>query len=381
MIGRGIPPAQAIIAFESTELVERFVRDSLALAGGRGGVSASVGDASSRAHLLFDAIMSLKHRGEIVGDRDNSPKQRLPKTADGVLAARHRASSERVAGCYELTVLYVAAGRAAGLDAFGVAPSVLDGTGQIGHMMAGVRVSKNQPVLVFDLQNERLENATSVRELSDLEFAAHHFNHLGVSAFLGGQAEVALHYVEWALGMAADNPSFLSNRAAILVALGEPVLAIAEAAFAAELAPAVPHFRFQLGRAHLVAGHLQDAIVCFRQALLLDPTFVQARRDLGWALLLGGDADGAQRQLGQTGVEPDSYRYRSLFYAVMDDPDAVRAEVERGLAHHPQDKALRDLLDAIDKTAPPWVGLRFKDVVEAARKTRRGERGPPLLLP
>ena len=83
-------------------------------------------------------IIFQERSGAIVGDRDNVPKARSPKTAAVLIEVAHDQSDrDRRAGCYELSALYVATARAMGLEAAGVERSDAVGTGQIGQRVAG----------------------------------------------------------------------------------------------------------------------------------------------------------------------------------------------------------------------------------------------------
>ncbi|MEE8408666.1 MAG: tetratricopeptide repeat protein, partial [Myxococcota bacterium] len=285
---RGLSPDEIVAAFESSSSISEFARRAVA----------GADDGPARAHRLYDAILELKRSGSIEGDRNNTPKVRRPKTADELLrAARDQHAGDRRAGCYELSALFVAAGRSIGLDVVGVERDEAAGTGQIGHVMAGVRFEEGGRLTIFDLQNETRGSRWRIRELGDFELAAHHYNHIAVAAFLRGALDAARRAIDVALALAPDAPSFLNNRATILAGQGEPILAMAEAVYAVHLAPDVPLYRYQLGRLHLMVGEVERAIEVLGQALELQPRYGLARRDLGWAYLLANQPQRAEREL------------------------------------------------------------------------------------
>jgi Flp pilus assembly protein TadD len=190
-----------------------------------------------------------------------------------------------------------------------------------------------------------------MRELTDLELAAHHYNHLAVAAFLNGKLEDALVAIDEALRLTPESASFLNNRATVLAGIGEPALALAEAAHAAELAPEVPLYRYQLGRLYLGLGDIQSAIVTLSQAMALRPRYSLARRDLGWAYLLDGNIPQAERELrlaaGEDPGTPDVDLYLGLFLVSQGRQGEARAVAEAGLKRQPGETSLSTLLDLL----------------------------------
>lgn len=330
----GIPPERIVVAFEASEAIAEFA-------------ASAVADAASEpdeAYAIYRAILALKRSGRIEGDRDNTPKARRPKTAAELYDA---GDGDRKGGCYELSALYVAAARSVGLRAVGVEREHTVGTGQIGHVMAGVRFEAGGRLTVYDLQNETRGTRMRIREVDDLELAAHHYNHMAVSAFLLGDLDGALTAIDDALRLAESSPSFLNNRAAILAALGEPILAVAEVAHAVELAPAVPLYRYQLGRLHLMTGDIQHAIESLNHALTLRPGYGLARRDLGWAQLLAGRPTLARQELERALREdrrtPDAHLFLGMFFLAEGDAAAALAVAQTGLAADAGDERLEAL--------------------------------------
>lgn len=393
MAGRGIPETDLVLAFATTPAIARFAEEAVTAETALG--------ATDRAHRIYDAILALKRSGAIVGDEDNSPKARAPKTAAMLLRIARREKgrtvgsvgegralgfdvepADRRAGCYELTVLYLAAARAVGLDTVGVERRDPVGTGQIGHIMAGVRMRSGGPLTVFDLQNEVRGSRTAVRELDDIELAAHHYNHLSVAAFLRGDVAAARRAVDWALLLAPDSPSFLNNRATVLAAEGELVLAVAEASHAAALAPAVPLYRYQLGRLRLAAGDVAGAVTSLGNALQLAPRYGVARRDLGWAYLLSKDAPAAERELLRARRDdpetPEAGLYLGLFYLFTGQAERALEVTAAALKERPEDRNLL-ALDAMlrGRESPDFAAemARIESVLTSARAAR-GEENP-----
>jgi len=368
IIDRGVPAAEVVVPFASDPAIGTLARD--AVAGAK--------DDTARAYRLYDAILALKRDGTIVGDRDNSPKARLPRTAAELLTP----GSDRAAGCYELSALYVAAARSAGLDAVGVERDQSIGTGQIGHIMAGVRLGER--LTIFDLQNESKGTLSRVRELGDLEMAAHHYNHLAVARYLRAEHDAALRAIDWALRLAPESPSFLNNRATVLASVGEPVLALAEVAHAVELAPDVPLYRYQLGRLYLVTGAIDAAIQTLHQALELRPRYGLARRDLGWAYLLAGRVRAAEAELDKARRArdtPEADLYLALLFAARGDDNRALSVVEVALEGGPDPalEALRVILTgAAGGDAATVARLRrVLASVGAARKRAAGALPTP----
>ncbi|MBI5507499.1 MAG: tetratricopeptide repeat protein [Deltaproteobacteria bacterium] len=358
---RGVPRDAIVVAFEADGAIFRFAAQA----------AGTAGPVAPRAHKLYQALLGLKHKGAIAADRDNTPKARPPKTAIELLQiALDPGAAERKAGCYELSALYVAAARSVGLEAVGVERDEAAGTGQIGHVMAGVRVGAGAPLTLFDLQNETVGGKQMTHELGDLELAAHHYNHRAVAAHLGGRYREALAEIDRALALAPESASFRNNRATVLAALGEPALAAAEAAHAVERAPAVPLYRYQLGRLYLVQGELQTAATTLAAALALRPGYGLARRDLGWTYLLAGDVVASERELRRAVQDdpaaPEVELYLGLFLVSQRRDVEARAVATRALTRHPGEASLQALLQLAGgaPAADPKVLGRLRAVLE-----------------
>ncbi len=364
MATAGVPASDKVVAFAPTPAIDSFARQA----------TASAKDGGARARKLYDAILALKHQGAIAADRDNTPKARPPKTAAQVWEAA-QGGGDRKAGCYELAALYVAAARSVGLDALGVERDEPEGTGQIGHIMAAVRTDASRAPAIFDLQNESIGTRFTVRALSDLEMAAHHYNHLAVAAFLHADLREAQHAIDLALALAPASPSFHNNRATVLASRGELDVALAEALHAVELAPDVPLFRYQAGRLYLATGAVSAAIGSLSDALALRPGYGVAQRDRGWAYLLAGDAHAAERDLkaalGAAGDTPDGDLYLALFLAAQERRDEARAAVSAGLAKHRGDARLHALQRLLtDGESPDVQGKRLREVLDSVARAR-----------
>lgn len=363
------PPAAGanrVVAFAGSADIERFAARTVA----------DVTTPSARARALYDAVLALKRSGAIEGDRDNTPKARPPKTADELLRiAEAKGDYDRRAGCYEFSALYVAAARSVGLDAVGVERVDAVGTGQIGHIMAGVRFADDGPLTLFDLQNETRGSRQRTRALDDDEFAAHHYNHLAVAAFLNQRLDEAHTAIDIALELAPDSASFLNNRATVLAARGENSAAIAEVSYAIAMSPDVPLYRYQLGRLLLSSGELDAAAVSLRAALSLRPRYGLARRDLGWTLLLSGDPEAAEKELTRAVRDdpktPEAHLYLALFWLARGDTAKASSHVDRGLRLDADSAALHAARHLAGGDGPfdAQAAARLREVLNSLPKT------------
>ncbi len=300
---RGLSAQEIILPFAQTKTVRTFARQVK---------SGSFADASQKdlAHHLYNSILALRKSGAIIADPDNTPKRRPPKTADQLLRiAQNPGDYDRRAGCYEFSILYVALARAMGIDAVGVERIRTSGVGQIGHIMVGVRL--NTRLSIFDLQNQVRGSRALTRELSDMEFAAHHYNHIAVAAFLNKtaqgahSAEQARIAIDLALRLAPKNPGFLNNRATILLGQGHTLQALADATYAIFLAPRVALYRYQRGRILLAAREPRRALGAFDAAIQLHGRYALAIRDKGRTLMrLGLRAEGLRTLERATKIAP-----------------------------------------------------------------------------
>ncbi len=293
---------------------------------------------------MYDVILAWRREGRIAADRDNSPKARAPKTASELweLVSRPEARGNREAGCYELSALYIAMARAAGLKAVGVERRAHVDTGQIGHVMAGVWLGRR--LVIYDLQNEIAGSTVPYREIDDATLAAHHYNHLAVAAYLAQELPRARQAIDVALGLSPEGPAFLSNRATVLLAQGEPHLAAADAARAVELQPEVPIYRYGLGRALLEGGDAPGARRQLEEALRLRSSYELARRDLGWVLLLLGERPAGLLALERAAEArppvPDAALFLGLGRLAGGEKQAAIAAFDRGLRDAPGDVRL-----------------------------------------
>jgi Flp pilus assembly protein TadD len=327
MVGRGVAADSVWLAFEQTPFLRKFADESV-------GAELSV---VQKADALYFLLRQFKTKGALVGDLDNSPKRRPPKTATDLLRiALAQGDYDRKAGCYELSVLYVALARLMGLDAVGVVRTRTSGTGQIGHIMAGVRLASTGVLRVYDLQNEKRNVISDIRPLDDLEFAAHHYNHIAVAAFLKGQLVRARTAITYALALAPKNAGFLNNHSMVLAAAGEVNTAILEASHAVIGDPGTAVYRYQLGRLRLSQGDHARAQASFQEAIKLRPRYGLAIRDLGWSYLLQARPDKArsllQRAYRLGKRTPERFLYWALFLYWSEEADESLKIVEAGLA-------------------------------------------------
>lgn len=231
---------------------------------------------ATKARSLYEALVGVMRDGRITADRDNTPKVRQPLTA-GELWERSRANGAApVAGCYELTVLYVAMARSLGLAVHGAEPVSLRGNGAIGHVVAVVDTGNGEQTLV-DLQNRVFGHGEAVRALSDAELTAHHFNHLAVAALLRGDLAAARASLREANAIADTLPQVENNLAAVSAREGLTAEAVAHAQRAVALAGDAAVYRYQYGRALIDAGELCPGLAALHVALTLEPGYEEAR--------------------------------------------------------------------------------------------------------
>jgi tetratricopeptide (TPR) repeat protein len=241
----------------------------------------AVGDAVSpeaKAERLFAALLDLRQRGVLIADRDNRAKPRWPQSASALLRSARDVPSEataerRMVGCLELTLLFLATARAAGLAAFAVEPATpapAPGTDVTEHVMAAVSLPERDRV--FDLQNQQRPEPGTTRALSDEVLRALFCNQLAVAATLRGQPHLARRAIEAALSFAPTRPSLVNNRAVLLANAGELDAALADAWFAVRLAPTAALYRLALGKVLLQRGDRAAALGAFAEAVRLDPT-------------------------------------------------------------------------------------------------------------
>lgn len=326
LISRGIAPERAVVAFSSgSERVRQFALRS-------------VGAASTpqvRAHRLYAAVLKLKHRGRIRGDEVNAPKSRLPHTGVEVLLRALGDGEPMPAGCYELTSAYIAAARSIGIPAYGLDAIDPRAHGQIGHVVAAVADIEGARPWVFDLQNESSGRRRGYRRLSDLELAAHHYNHWSVATQLRGESVQALRAIDDALLLAPRHAGFLNNRSVVLMSLGELDNAYAEIAHAIRRQPEVALYRYQWGLLELERGSPHAAVRALKSAIALRPDYPRARVELGWALLLSGDDRRGSDELRRVAEMPTSAPRAWLLFAIRamsrNQREVVRSTLEKPL--------------------------------------------------
>jgi len=110
---------------------------------------------------------------------------------------------------------------------------------------------------------------------------------------------------------------------------GRPELALEEFDRAIRMEPKSAYFYKGRGVAYLALKRLPDAITAFRKALELDPYYVDARNDLGTALILAGEREEGKRMLVAAYNEPmnptPEVTARNLGRAFKDEGDLEQA--------------------------------------------------------
>ena len=229
---------------------------------------------SGKARGLYDDLLAVMRAGNLVADRDNTPKARGPLTAaqlwDQVVTGK-----QPTAGCYELTILYIGMARSIGLAARGVEPLATTDTGAIGHVLVAVDFS-NGDVLHVDLQKHTFGIGAEVRRLTDAELAAHHVNHRAVAAMLRDDPAAALNELRTIIDR-VEVPQVDNNYAILMAGQGKLDVAETFARRAVGKAPKAPVYRYLLGHVLIDAGDLCAGLIQLAEALRLRPGYPEAR--------------------------------------------------------------------------------------------------------
>ncbi|MEM6730485.1 MAG: hypothetical protein AAF658_02960 [Myxococcota bacterium] len=317
-----------------------------------------------RTENLYRALLSLKTRGRIVADPDNVPKRRLPVTGLEVLARALDDDAEPLpAGCYELSTALLIAARHAKLRVVGM--DRVDATEQIGHVVVGLEVDEARP-MVFDLQNEEVTRSEAYLPVSDRTFAAHHFNHLAVARHLRGEYASARMAIDEALARAPNEPTFLNNRAAVLLAEGAPWSARAEIAHAIEARPDQAMFRYQWGVIEQDLGRLSQARGAFESVLSLSPGHGGARRELAWTLIRLGHVELGERRLRSALDVSDVRAYLATALLARGAAGAA-SEIIAAMPESDDKRAL----ETWSRAGTPLPGSRVEDLMLELEGTRQ----------
>jgi tetratricopeptide (TPR) repeat protein len=142
-------------------------------------------------------------------------------------------------------------------------------------------------------------------------------NNLAVLASRNRDLNAALRYCDQALSIDPRHAATLVNRGAILMATGRLVEGIENLRRAAASAPHDFHAQSNLALALLRARRAADALAAYRQALALDPGWLQGQHHLAWLLATLPDAN--QRN----GAEAASWAQRLCQATRQQDPAAL----------------------------------------------------------
>jgi tetratricopeptide (TPR) repeat protein len=295
--------------------------------------AAGQGSAHEQARRLYKAI--LDYGLQVRYDEDLS-RERRPggcKTARQVFEEVD-AEGRRFALCLEYTLLYVALGRAVGLQVCGLRWRESPGGGQgflFGHVAAGVGDPEGGLALV-DLANRRFwQDPEGFEEVSDRRLLAYFHNNTGIILSLQGRLEEADSAFSRALELDAGLPAFWYNRGCVRLRGGDPSSASRDLVLAARLDPSSVPIQTNLAVAESALGRKRqararlylartlqpDARVAFnlgvlaweegdrasaerywREALAIDPAYQQARRWLAALLQESGRREEGLRVLG-----------------------------------------------------------------------------------
>jgi adenylate cyclase len=162
----------------------------------------------------------------------------------------------------------------------------------------------------------------------DPEYAPAHARLGDIAMYGDNDLADAARYYERALALDPADLSVLGNSAVFLTSLGrlDEALALQEALVRRD--PVNMWALFSLGSHHRCAGRLDAAIASYRTLLSLSPGWVAAHYQLGVALLLKGDAQGALAEIEQETIESFKRMGLSMAYHALGrkaDSDAALA--------------------------------------------------------
>jgi protein O-GlcNAc transferase len=194
------------------------------------------------------------------------------------------------------------------------------------------------------------------------------------------------------VGVVAPAPGALSqgsaegeshfNSGVIHLREGRVDLAIGEFERAVDADSKNPYFRKGLGQAYAGRGDYDDAIKQFREALELNPYYVDVRNDLGSALILSGKREEGKKEFLTAYADPTNptpeVSARNLGQAYLDEKDYAQAiswfrtAISRAPTYPDPYLGLADALEATDRLDEAVILL--ESGVEAAPDS------PALLL-
>ncbi len=134
--------------------------------------------------------------------------------------------------------------------------------------------------------------------------------------------------------------------------------------------PARPDFYFELAKAHSKAGHKQDAIHWFEEALRRDPQFRPALKELASALVEAGDLARAAATLEKIAKSPpDSGALTDLgnVYLRLGRLDQAEPALEAALAANPDEPEAANLLGLVRMEKQDRAGAEkaFRDAIRS----------------
>ncbi|ATB32073.1 tetratricopeptide repeat protein [Melittangium boletus] len=151
-----------------------------------------------------------------------------------------------------------------------------------------------------DLSGALTEARRAVHDAGeDLDARETALDHLIPLALQSGQKWLAADAYTELANLFPDGAEPLVQKARILLEVGDTEGSLRAAEAALLLDPEYPEVYQVLGRGHLAAGELTEAIIRFKQAVHLDPYHGYALNNLGLALLLSGKNESAAEALAQ----------------------------------------------------------------------------------
>ncbi len=160
----------------------------------------------------------------------------------------------------------------------------------------------------------RLARKTYDKALAiDPQYALAHAGLSWIAIHYDNDLAAAVQHLEQALALAPGNTDNLIRAAELATVLGRSKTAIALGQFVVAHDPMNPNAHAQLAWSYGMGGRFDESIASARAALTLSPDMIEAHYDIGAALLLQGDYEGA---LTEMQAEPeDGWRLTGLAMA------------------------------------------------------------------